>query len=256
MRPLLVLLTLAVAAMPLAAQEPRVLPIDPQAGESFAVVSAYSFMRPVCHFVTGSSRANSSTVTIEQPQSPFGQVEPDGRRGWCRYGAPIAGLPAGAYKVIVPPLQNDNGIFGQAPPFEIALAISPSSATAPRYRDLDGNWFNPAQPGWGMNLVQGDSGALFGVWLTYVEINSLDPNPSEWMVMPEGRWISPTRFRGLLYASAGRPVQQPPAASRVAPIGMVTLDFPSQERMTFSVVRANIAGEWKQSQSTLQRFEF
>lgn len=245
---------LAMGALPAPALETRVLPADPQAGETVAVLLTHVFNKP-CSFVTSTARVEGSTVVVGQPQATFG-----GKLNWCRAGATMAGLSTGSYTVPGAPFNNENWDLGQISSLGTAFTVSPASTSTPQYRDLDGNWFDPAQPGWGMNVVQGESGALFGVWLSYTEINaSLGAGrdyASEWVVLPAGRWVTPTKFRGLLYASMGRQIHQFPAESLVVVIGVATLEILSQERMKFSMVRATNSGQYIEGEWTLSRFAF
>lgn len=237
-------------ALPLAAQEVRILPADPQAGESFAVMAGYAF-RGSCGFVTAATRLESSSVVVEPPRNPFGP-----RMSWCRMGASIAGLGAGAYVVSAPALPNENASFGQTSPFTIPVNVGQSTASAPQFRDLDGNWFDPAQAGWGINIVQGDSGALFGVVLTYAEIGAAGVYGSEWLVMPAGRWVTPTRFRGLLMASARPRTGLESTPSAVMVMGLATLDLLAQDRMRLTMQYVNYSGTWLAGEWTLRRFAF
>lgn len=60
-------------------------------------------------------------------------------------------------------------------------------------RPLRGMWMDPAEPGWGLFIDPGDSGAWFATWYTYAE----DQRPI-WMVMLNGRRSGQT-VRGDLY---------------------------------------------------------
>ena len=245
----------AAGALPSVALETRVLPADPQAGETIAVILTHVFNK-ACSLVTGTARVEGNTVLVGQPQATFG-----GKLNWCRLGSTVGGLGVGNYTVPGTAFTNENWDFGQIPSVGTAFAVSPAATSTPQYRDLDGNWFDPAQPGWGMNVVQGDSGALFGVWLSYVEVGaSLEVGRSnyaaEWIVLPAGRWITPTKFRGLLYASMGRQIHQSPVESLVGVVGLGTIEILSQDRMKFSVVRATNSGTFIEGEWTLNRFAF
>jgi hypothetical protein len=84
-----------------------------------------------------------------------------------------------------------------------AIAAYLGSAAAPTvdYTDL---WWNPTESGWGLNLIQHPSRAIFGVWYTY----ELDGTRT-WFVMPGGSWTSADTFTGALYATNGPRVQRP-----------------------------------------------
>jgi hypothetical protein len=105
-----------------------------------------------------------------------------------------------------------------------------SGSNAPRFRGLNGNWYDPAAPGTGVNIVQGDSGALFAAWLTHGPAQG-HLVPGTWFVMSEGRWISPQVFRGPLFGTVGSPVNRSWDAAKlyVRPAGFLKLTFTSQD---------------------------
>ena len=236
----------------------RILPAEPQAGESFAIVAAYR-VQGSCLFAKTSARVEGNEVRIDSPRV----VEADLRNEWCRLGATVDGLAQGAYDVTSVPLAN----AGAGVPLAISTraSVAPPAIAAPQHRGLDGNWFDPQQAGWGMNLVQSPSGALFGVWLGY-RATFLQPGYSqefdvtvkdnEWLVMSAGRWVSPTQFRGLLYASMGAPINEGRIESHVAPVGLATLTFTDRTRARLAIQYATIFGEWFEGEWNLRRMEF
>ena len=95
------------------------------------------------------------------------------------------------------------------------------------YSDL---WFNPAESGWGLNLIQHPSDQVFGVMYTY------DTNRKPmWLVLPGGAWSSPTLFSGKLYKVTGPPPTRTfdPRAVGVREVGTGTLTFRDRDNGTF-----------------------
>lgn len=256
----LLFLLAACVSLPLAAQETpvRILPANPQAGEAFAVIGAYGYNRGGYFTTTAASRAGN-VLEISQPHvldKPYYEQE-----RWARYGTTIPGLEAGVFTIRGGHFLTEFGTFGDTPgtpPYEMQVTVGPATTIQPRFRELDGNWFDPAQAGWGVNIVQGDSGALFAIWMTYGE-KWFRPDgafESEWLAIPAGRWIDATTFRGLLYESAGAQAGQPSRSSMASPVGLATLEFLGNEQVKFSIVRATLMGTWFERQWTLKRFAF
>lgn len=181
-------------------------------------------------------------------------------------GAVIDDLPAGTYSIQYSEQFIGSGNVvretrGGALASTVTVAAgSPVAPTTAQLAGLSGNWFDPAQPGWGVNLVQGDSRSLFAAWLTYhvAVAPSVDSDPL-WLVMSGGRWVSPTRFVGVLYLPAGPSVSQPFNADAVSlqPVGLSTLDFSDSRHMAYSaqVVMPNVSG-LVSVQRNLARFDF
>lgn len=111
----------------------------------------------------------------------------------------------------------------------------PRPAAAPLHRALSGNWFAPAESGIGLNIIQGAaSGQLFSIYFTYRQSAGLLTEP-QWFSIPGGKWLTPTRFQGLLYETLGTQLDQPfnPARFQARPVGLLTLDFTSADRVEF-----------------------
>ncbi|HEX4332506.1 MAG TPA: cytochrome c [Usitatibacter sp.] len=85
------------------------------------------------------------------------------------------------------------------------------------YTDL---WFNSAESGWGVNVVQHASGNVFAVIFTYDT-----PNRPLWLVMPGGTWTSSTVFTGSLYRVTGSPANAAFKAGSVFAEGTATFTF-------------------------------
>ena len=216
---------LALLALGASAQQPwRVYPPTPAAGEPFIV--QYEGTTPggptTVRSATVSVQGSTLTYSVEITENDFSVP------GAYRASSVVRGLAAGQYQVL---LKRRGGFGGEFTSvlgtIQVAASQGPSQ---PAFRGLSGNWFDPGESGWGMNIVQGESGALFAVWLTYMPLPSFETVSRQtgmWLVMPEGRWVSPTQFRGLLYSTAGTTVAAPFDRTdlTVTPVGYVSLDF-------------------------------
>lgn len=97
------------------------------------------------------------------------------------------------------------------------------------YTDL---WWNPAESGWGLNLIQHASNVIFGVMYTYEP-----PNRATWFVLPGGTWTSTTTYGGALYRVTGPAFNGAafdPAAVKVRQVGSATLTFADRDNGAFA----------------------
>jgi hypothetical protein len=213
------------------------LPPNPVAGESFVLSGQLTFagapgLAPNTYCTlhrVGLSVEGTSIVIVPEIDGSTSFVL--GAKSACPFTVPVPGLPMGSYSASLR-YQNLNG-----PPIAtlsanaVTVAASPPPAV-PAYRNLSGNWFDPSDPGWGVNVVQGDSGAVFALWLSYQgPENSVSGQflPPVWVVMPSARWLSPTHVRGLLYKTGGSGfnVEFDPSKSTVNAAGYLSLEFTS-----------------------------
>lgn len=111
-----------------------------------------------------------------------------------------------------------------------ALAQYLNTTGGPAF-DVTDLWWNPAEDGWGLNLVQHPSRQVFGVWYTYAA-----DGKRTWFVMPGGEWTSSTTFTGALYSVAGPPPTTffDPTRVRRTQVGTATLTFTDANNGTFS----------------------
>ena len=97
------------------------------------------------------------------------------------------------------------------------------------YTDL---WWNPAESGWGLNLIQHPSRMIFGVWYTYAP-----DGKRTWFVIPSGQWVSDNTYTGPVYQTTGPSASSSPFdASKVVrrPVGSATLTFGDRNNATFT----------------------
>jgi hypothetical protein len=119
----------------------------------------------------------------------------------------------------------------------------PSNLPAQNYSDL---WWNASESGWGLSVTQHDA-MIFAAWYIYD-----DAGQPSWVVMPGGRWTTPTTFTGDLYTTSGpdpRAAFDPARVVRTR-VGAGTLTFGSAERALWSYQLNGITGS-KQIQRQL-----
>lgn len=162
-------------------------------------------------------------------------------------------VPPGTYQVV-----QEGWGFSTFRRVQGSVTVSAGVQAVPAFTGLSGNWFDPAGPGRGLNIVQGASGALFVLWLDHGIPPNWDfpaPHSPSWLVMPSGRWITPTTFRGLLYSSRGSPANQrwDPAALTSAPFGFAALTFSNANELSLD---ADFVDTPLKRTATLKRFAF
>lgn len=112
--------------------------------------------------------------------------------------------------------------------FEVLAGQGAQAVPAHDYSDL---WWNAAESGWGLNLIQHASNVVFGVMYTY------DANGKPvWYVLPGGSWSSPTQYTGTLYRATGPAYTGAfiPSAVNVRAVGEATLSFAGRDSGTFT----------------------
>ena len=110
------------------------------------------------------------------------------------------------------------------PPFEPATPVF----------DVTDLWWNPQEPGWGLNLIQHATHQVFGVMYTY----DTSRRPL-WLVMAGGRWNTGLQFEGDLYRTTGPQYDNPSfdaARVRTVKVGTMTVDFNSRDAGTVTLI--------------------
>jgi hypothetical protein len=113
--------------------------------------------------------------------------------------------------------------------FEVLAANTTAAVPAFDYSDL---WWNAAEPGWGVNLVQHASNVVFAVMYTY----DAGGKPT-WFALPGGSWTSPTTYTGALYRVTGPAFTTPafnPASVNARAVGTATFSFSGRDAGTFT----------------------
>ena len=119
---------------------------------------------------------------------------------------------------------------------------------------LSGLYYDPAAPGSGVTIEQGVSGQVFATIYTQGLVSGSNQLEPVWHVMSSGKWISPTRFRGVLSKTRGTSAKAAfqPASLVMAPVAVLTLDFSIANGVTLSVEGATLPI----TASTLTKFRF
>jgi hypothetical protein len=139
-------------------------------------------------------------------------------------------LPAGRYTVV-----TKTKLFGQTGSTEFTVAagsadIAPGGAAKPsvNYTDL---WWNPAESGWGLNIVQGPTDLIFATWFVY----DAHGRPT-WYTLQPGGWDGPRIYRGIIFKTSGPGLGGPfdPSAVTETAVGSGSLNFTSFDTASFS----------------------
>ena len=106
----------------------------------------------------------------------------------------------------------------------------PPVAIVPAH-DVTDLWWNAAESGWGLNLIQHESHVVFGVIYTYDERG----RPT-WLVLPGGGWTNALTYTGPLYRVSGPRFNGvfDPSAVRVVEVGTATLQLADRDTGTFT----------------------
>jgi len=106
--------------------------------------------------------------------------------------------------------------------------VAPIAPTI-NYTDM---WWNAAESGWGLNVIQHASNKIFGVMFTYDA-----QRKRTWFIMSEGTWTTSTIYTGKWYRVNGSPFNAPYQAGKVVEVGSATINFidASNATLTFSV---------------------
>lgn len=112
------------------------------------------------------------------------------------------------------------------------------SATSTPIADFTDLWWNPAESGWGLSIVQ-HSSRLFAVWYAY----GLDGKRT-WFVLPSGTWTSSRAYTGAIYGTTGPAANTAFNAANVTttPIGTATLTFTDANNGTFAYLINGLSG--------------
>jgi hypothetical protein len=114
-----------------------------------------------------------------------------------------------------------------------AAPTAPASASVDvSYGNYSDMWWNPAENGTGLSIVQHGSNQLFIVWYTYN-----DSGEPLWLVWSGGTWLDNKTFSGTLYQTRGTSFrrQWDPAAFVLGnPAGTAQIRFDAADMATLS----------------------
>jgi lysyl endopeptidase len=116
---------------------------------------------------------------------------------------------------------------------EAASLRSWLAAEAGPLEDFTGMWWNPAEPGWGVSIVQDASNQVFATWFTYDK--SGQPT---WLSLPGGRWTSVSSLEGTLYRTTGSSFASPYESARfsVQAAGTGRIEFDEGGKATLTLL--------------------
>jgi len=243
----------AIAALVLAANAPAIavelLPSQPRAGQDFVLhFTAYIGCGVA---TTPTLSVSDSTIAISYREADACYLLPPGF-----YMNLLANVPQpGTYRVIQKSLNTsstrDEGL----------ITVLPSNPAATRTStSLAGLWYVPSQPGWGLNVAEGQSGQLFLTWFTYGYTGgtgNYNYSSPYWFFTSGGRWTSPTEFTGILAQGQGTDFSRPfdPNYFMTRPAGTATLTVTGPDTLTFTPTYAFAEGVKTQS-FNLTRYKF
>lgn len=236
---------------PAIAQGWRVLPPAPTAGEPFVV-------QYEAHTASSPAWVHRASVEVQGSVVTYTVIPTDGGfsvPGFYRASSVVPGLAAGQYELrLRTPVPA--GLL-ETPLGTFAVGTSTGEAS-PRFANLSGNWFAPEEAGWGLNVIQGDSGKLFAVWLGYQPDSGSQSQASTWLVMSDGSWLAPEHFRGILYETRGTSMARPFDRSQlvVTPAGYASLQFLGPDTVVFEAKAGVGPYAFVQQLKTLRRYSF
>jgi hypothetical protein len=111
-------------------------------------------------------------------------------------------LPIGSWQVEVYPNGEPNGQYSERIFFSVRsrpqVAVFPPP---PRpLTDYSGQWYKPAEAGWGLSIHQSSANVVFAAW--YVHGATGAPT---WYTLQQGQWLSSTTWSGSVYRTSGPP---------------------------------------------------
>ncbi|HYC38449.1 MAG TPA: hypothetical protein VEC19_18620 [Usitatibacter sp.] len=112
--------------------------------------------------------------------------------------------------------------------------VAPSNAL-----NVQGLWWNAAEPGWGVNLTQ-QGNVLFATWFTYDA-----QGQGMWLVMSNGERVGDASYAGTLYRTTGpgfNAVPFEPARVSAAAVGTASFSFDDGGNGVFRYTVDGIAG--------------
>jgi lysyl endopeptidase len=117
--------------------------------------------------------------------------------------------------------------------FALCAPAAAQSVPAANFTDM---WWNPAESGWGVSIVQHPSHQVYAVWYTYDprELAANGQYRPMWIVMSGGTWTSPTVLTGNAYVTSGVPFNQAGGKTGQNAVGTFTFRFSDANHGTFT----------------------
>lgn len=147
----------------------------------------------------------------------------------ARVVQPLGQLPAGEYSVDVKMVSTSGQPLATVGSATFTVRARWPGEAVWNFTDL---WWDPAESGWGLNIVQHASGVIFATWFVY----GSDGSPV-WYVASDVRTRNGSSFQGSVYRTTGPEVclQEflgghscppfDPAAVTRTPVGSVSIGF-------------------------------
>ncbi len=137
----------------------------------------------------------------------------------------LGALPIGDWRVEVHPDGDPAGPVEERIDFSVRgrpqIAVFPPP---PRpLTDYSGQWYRPAEAGWGLTVDQSPTNVVFAAWYVYDAAGS-----PTWYTIQGGQWTSAATWSGTVYRTSGPPffgADFDPARVAVTPAGQAALDF-------------------------------
>jgi hypothetical protein len=108
---------------------------------------------------------------------------------------PLGQFPPGSYEVEVTMRSASGASLGPVGTASFTVAARDSNQPA---WNVTGLWWNPAESGWGLNVIENGDGNIFATWFVYGE-----DGKATWYHVPGGRWIDRNEFQGTIYRTTG-----------------------------------------------------
>jgi hypothetical protein len=158
---------------------------------------------------------NRISVTLRMSGTDFDEMPPS-----QPVDLSLGQFPKGQYTVEVLRELPDGTPAGTIGTASFTVGPAPAWLAPPiNYTDI---WWNPAESGWGLNVIQHGSGVIFATWFVY----GADGKPT-WYVMPDGQWNTANEYTGRVYRTTGPPPSaafDPSTVTRTQ-VGYATLTF-------------------------------
>lgn len=173
----------------------------------------------------------------------------------------LGAFPAGTYEVVVQ-WRSDNSALQEFGRLSFSVLDRRDGEPLGNITDI---WYDPAEAGWGINLIHHGSGKVFATWFVY----GPDRAPI-WYVVSDGKW-SPSTFlawgydyTGPIYRTSGQPYTQCMTPSEtcaptfipsvsIQQVGQLTLSY-SQEYSSVAYLDMTIDGRRFQKKIRRQGF--
>ncbi|APV51246.1 hypothetical protein BWI17_17100 [Betaproteobacteria bacterium GR16-43] len=248
----------------LAAEALGIVPARPVAGEPFVLVYNGEARTPLNGYFNLQSTVTASGANLllsTDVDAPIGVRAPCfGCEYTNRYQtfASATVVAPGTY-ALSRSIRDKQGLLQEV--VSNLVVDPPRAAATPQFRNLSGNYFAADENGAGVNVIQSADGQLFVVWATYgsgpyVQNSNYSPDvEATWLVISNGKWISPTEFQGVMYTTIGGPYASPWDASKfyASPFGVMNLRFTDRNLVDMD---AQFAYNGARKQKRLSRLPF